>query len=62
MCCRWGKLGQRPDQSRTEYVNNATDFPRLVFSGDKNIRDIRIVHDDMAAITYDHLVRQTYCY
>jgi hypothetical protein len=48
----WGKFGQRPDQTSMKYFDQSEEFFDFVFCGLYTIKAVRIVNDEMVAVTY----------
>ena len=49
----WGKLGQNPDRTFTEYVDSPVRFAELMFGVKTDVKHLLMVHDDMVQVQYD---------
>ena len=51
----WGKLAQRPNQSRNEIINNYDDYFDLITCYNKEVTGEIMVTDDVIVITWEYI-------
>lgn len=50
----WGKFGQRPDLTQTTIIDEADEFLRVLFSGERRIKYFGFINDKTAMIQWNH--------